>query len=254
MQHSEDQGSGAIKDFVSCQSTECRVEEDDIVSTTYQARPILHVLIGKKKWQDARNRIESNPEECRVWVITEFGGKGSIRPWWKRLPVHVACERNAPVDIVKALIDSYPESIFMKDENGKVPLIHACYRSASIEVVKLLLSRGQEAASLPDLNRRLALHWACEYDAASNVVSALLASYPDASKHVDEYGRVPLHWVCVSIKCRPQTVQEVTILYPNAVSLRDLDGNTPLDLMKDSISQEKEKVIEILNGFCNNAR
>lgn len=45
-------------------------------TTTYEARPSLYVLIGKKKWDEVKQRIESNPEECKIWVTTEYGLEG----------------------------------------------------------------------------------------------------------------------------------------------------------------------------------
>jgi hypothetical protein len=218
------------------------------ISTTYQARPTLYVLLGKKKWAEAKKRIESNPEECKVWVTTEYGFEGSERQWWKRLPLHLASGRRPDdVSLMKSLIESFPESMYMKDENGKVPLIHACSSRASLEIVELLLAEGPEASRSPDSHNRLALHWACEYDATIDVVSAVLSSYPDASKHVDAYGRVPLHWECVSLKCSPQTVLKLVKYNPDAVILKDLDGNAPLDLMEHSFSPEKVRVIETLH-------
>ncbi len=173
--------------------------------------------------------------------------------WWKRLPIHLACERRPnDVSLVKLLIDSFPDSLRMKDENGRVPLIHACCSCASLEIVKLLLSEGPDASFSPDSCNRLALHWACEYDATLEVVCAVLNSYPDASKHVDEYGRVPLHWECVSLKCSPQIVENLIQCNPDAISMKDLDGNTPLELMNHSLSVEKDQVIKIFQRCLRN--
>ncbi len=51
-------------------------------ATTYQERPSLYVLIGKKKWDEAKQRIESNPEECKIWVITEYSFEGKRCYWF----------------------------------------------------------------------------------------------------------------------------------------------------------------------------
>lgn len=50
-------------------------------TTPYEARPSLYVLIGKKNWDEAKQRIESNPEECKIWVTTEYGREGKQCNW-----------------------------------------------------------------------------------------------------------------------------------------------------------------------------
>lgn len=190
---------------------------------------------------------------CSSILYNNLYLKGCEQLWWKRLPVHLACERRPDdVTVMKRLIDSFPDSLYMKDETGRVPLIHACSSRASPDIVKLLLSERPDAPCLPDSCNRLALHWACEYDATLEIVSAVLNSYPDASKHVDMYGRVPLHWECASLKCSPQTVSSLIQCNPEAISMKDLDGNTPLELMNHSLSLHRDQVIEQLQTFMRN--
>ena len=41
-----------------------------------------------------------------------------------RLPLHVACANNAPLSIVKALIDAFPDGCTLKDYNGHTALTY----------------------------------------------------------------------------------------------------------------------------------
>jgi ankyrin repeat protein len=57
----------------------------------------------------------------------------------KMLPVHVALNKVAAVEIVFQLLDIYPESAGIKAQNDELALHIACRTNMSLEVIKRLV-------------------------------------------------------------------------------------------------------------------
>ena len=55
------------------------------------------------------------------------------------LPLHLAIKSEAPVDVVKLLVDAFPESIHMVDNYRKYPLENAVKFNASLDIFKTLV-------------------------------------------------------------------------------------------------------------------
>ena len=55
------------------------------------------------------------------------------------LPLHLACENNAPRDVIKLLLELYHDAIKEKGRNGFLPLHCACFRGSNIDAIKLLI-------------------------------------------------------------------------------------------------------------------
>jgi chromosome segregation ATPase len=73
---------------------------------------------------------------------------------WRRLPLHEACTRHPPLDVIGALLQAYPE-----------------------------------AATFPDHQKRLPLQVACVHGASQQVIICLLKSFPESILHRDSYGK-----------------------------------------------------------------
>ena len=83
-----------------------------------------------------------------------------------RLPLHLACDTNAPIEIIRWLLDHdiNKESILVKDKWGDLPIHTACSRQ-NVEVVKLLLDHDIDKSTIltPDYDGALPIHMACRY-------------------------------------------------------------------------------------------
>ena len=120
----------------------------------------------------------------------------------------------------------------LKDETGKVPLIHACRRDTHINVVHAVLT--ERTAQEPDEEGKCALHWACEYRSNVSKIQLLVDVAPSILQHTDSYGRLPLHWECSVVSDRKDKMPVVSYLvqqYPEAVAVQDRDGRTPLHMI-----------------------
>jgi len=119
----------------------------------------------------------------------------------KRLPIHLACDKNAPISILQSLLDADvdKQSIVVPDKWGDLPLHTACSRHQT-EVVKLLVDSDTSKKTLYTKaeNGSLPLHSALRYAAPASVVMLLLESKESRSTLLEPgfYGQLPLHVAC----------------------------------------------------------
>ena len=119
-----------------------------------------------------------------------------------RLPIHLACDKSASLDIIRYLLDSDTDkqSIKRPDKWGDLPIHTACSRRDSADVVKLLLDSDDAKTTIftKDNNGLLPIHVACRYTAPPEVFQLLLESDPFQKSLLekDQYGQLPLHTAC----------------------------------------------------------
>uniref|UniRef100_A0A7S4MNM5 Ion transport domain-containing protein n=1 Tax=Odontella aurita TaxID=265563 RepID=A0A7S4MNM5_9STRA len=75
-------------------------------------------------------------------------------------PLHLVCCRDPPPDVVEVLIQASARPVQWPDANGMLPIHAACMYRASAEVVKLLVDAFPESLCKLDDKRRTPLHWA----------------------------------------------------------------------------------------------
>lgn len=118
-----------------------------------------------------------------------------------RLPIHLACDKNAPLSILQRLLeaDIDKNSIKVPDKWGDVPLHTACSRHQT-EVVKLLLDSDTSKKTLHTKsdNGSLPIHAAVRYRSPPSVIMLLLESSEGRSTlhEPGSYGQLPLHAAC----------------------------------------------------------
>ena len=90
-------------------------------TTTYEVdfdggATALYKCITEEDWPEAMSAVEKSPREARTWVVRRDPDSGSIS--WKFLPLHSACARRPPLDVVTALLDAFPEAAEKVDDQG----------------------------------------------------------------------------------------------------------------------------------------
>ena len=156
----------------------------------------LKTLIKNLKWKSVIARIEINPDEANeelIGVMTRGGFQASSA----MTPLHYACERKPPVEVVQALIEANPEAV---------------------------TERMMPGGCLP-------LHIACTWHSSPSVVGALLSADPSTAKVVDELGNRPLHSACFS-GAAFSIVHDLLAIYPKAVLSRNNQGSQPIDICR----------------------
>jgi ankyrin repeat protein len=61
------------------------------------------------------------------------------------LPLHSACYHGTPLDVVRYLVQEYPESLQATDNPGKLSLYHACACRSLLDVVQYLVQEYSTA-------------------------------------------------------------------------------------------------------------
>lgn len=157
-----------------------------------------------------------------------------------RTPLHWAVNRDAPVDVVKALLDVAPSIARVGDRWGWTPLHLAARRcrdgnamsAAAGEIVQLLVDAAPDTAARQDASdRSTPLHLATQCGAAHAVVYALALAAPEAASMCDRYGRTALHLAALrGAAARSDVVSTLLMCDEESAVVGDRDGRTPLHL------------------------
>eukprot|EP00588_Corethron_pennatum_P010504 CAMPEP_0194270720 /NCGR_PEP_ID=MMETSP0169-20130528/4650_1 /TAXON_ID=218684 /ORGANISM="Corethron pennatum, Strain L29A3" /LENGTH=378 /DNA_ID=CAMNT_0039012859 /DNA_START=58 /DNA_END=1194 /DNA_ORIENTATION=+ len=155
------------------------------------------------------------------------------------------------VEVVRTLLDAYPEGPTKQDKNGWLPLHTACFHSAPPEVVRALLDAHPEGAREQNCGLGLSpLHLACdpcEDSVHPEVVRALLDVYPKGATKEDRTGWIPLHLACKS-RVPPEVVRALLDAYPEGATKqtglnqtsRDLASKFGCSTVEDLLKQAEE--------------
>eukprot|EP00586_Coscinodiscus_wailesii_P021537 CAMPEP_0172515204 /NCGR_PEP_ID=MMETSP1066-20121228/266171_1 /TAXON_ID=671091 /ORGANISM="Coscinodiscus wailesii, Strain CCMP2513" /LENGTH=106 /DNA_ID=CAMNT_0013296189 /DNA_START=12 /DNA_END=328 /DNA_ORIENTATION=+ len=88
----------------------------------------LYRAISNSEWNVASSIAKLDPEEAETWVVRKCFDQASntTRVLWRFLPLHSACARQPPDDLIRSLLKAYPEAAFSRDDQGMLPLHYAC--------------------------------------------------------------------------------------------------------------------------------
>jgi hypothetical protein len=95
----------------------------------------------KNYWETALTVILHSPH----WT------KRSSHILWRGLPLHVACHTGAPIEVVTALLEAYPDATSTGNALNNLPCQTACFLGVSSEGMKILLRCNPHAASAMDI-------------------------------------------------------------------------------------------------------
>jgi len=155
--------------------------------------------------------------------------------------LHVACIRNAPLDIIQLLLKLNPDAIRATDPDGMLPLHYACSSpTVSLDILKLLLKKSPHSIQSRDYKRQqVPLHVACLNDASPETVLFLIDKEPALVTEMDGSGRLPMHCACMDRNHDEHVYEEGTVgilevvsllfeSYPQSLSVVDSLGCLPL--------------------------
>ena len=95
----------------------------------------LYRLIENRKTKQAIDHCINCPQEAATWIVKKEGH--NVR--WRILPIHIALMTKATDDLVKALLNAYPDSAKERDDQGMIPLHIAFRHSARESIINQLL-------------------------------------------------------------------------------------------------------------------
>ena len=95
--------------------------------------------------------------ESRTWV-TALDETGSVR--WCQLPLHAALTFQAPFEVIKKLVEVYPESVRCADDQDMLPLHYAFRFGSEDKVLAYILEEFPQALKKKALRDRMPLDMA----------------------------------------------------------------------------------------------
>eukprot|EP00957_Ditylum_brightwellii_P068639 5211087-Ditylum_brightwellii.AAC.1 len=106
-----------------------------------------------------------NPHDSDKEINNEYG----------YMPLHFACSKGAPLELISALLDAWPDDAEQKDKYDlSMPLHAACNREVPFGFVSALLHAWPAAAKQKDTHGSMPLLRACHKESPFEVISALL--------------------------------------------------------------------------------
>ena len=182
-----------------------------------------------------------------------------------KIPIHYAVVGKS-TEFCKVLIDSFPESVKVEALfNGLLPLHEACRygdRVDNVDTIQYLLEIYPESINAPDNEGWTPIHKAA-WIGKTKTIELLLKHDPDvASKMTDNENedeapieQLPLHIAIRAVEHRNATgdiinfdskFKSIKVLYdayPEAINIRDGDGEAPLDMARE---ENKEEIVNFL--------
>jgi len=109
--------------------------------------------------------------------------------------LHIACSHGAPLEVVQALIEAWPVSCRVQDDDGYLSHPNKLFiNDGKLQMIEFLLQPCLETPVTSN-SGFLPLHLACRAQAATDVIQYLINLYPE-SVRVLAYDRLPLYFAC----------------------------------------------------------
>eukprot|EP01035_Chromulina_nebulosa_P033834 gene33834-45319_t len=100
------------------------------------------------------------------------------------LPLHFAARYSSSVDVIRQLVNLYPDALKMKNKSGETPLfmIDLSIDPAAPEMLKYLIDAAPETLQMRNNLGNLPLHEFASYNLedSSNIIATLIDAYPEA--------------------------------------------------------------------------
>jgi len=136
----------------------------------------------------------------------------------RNLPLHIACRTNAPLKVIRFLVDQDPSTLHMMNSAGCLPIHEACSGCMPLETIKYLVEKGGVGTLCArDIRCALPLHVSCESKPPVDVVKFLLKMYSVSASEKTSAGALP---AMLATECKaPAAVLYVLLTaYPEAVA------------------------------------
>ncbi len=173
--------------------------------------------INYRRWDGARARVNSNPEECAVWVASRHSTDGRVL--WRQLPLHLVCMQSG----VK---------LNFSDENRDVG--------------------DSSSVSMRNAEEEVAMH-NVQLKQVEDLVEELIDAYPDATRQQDDQGMLPLHSSVNHISSEngpnERVISLLLLANATALNMKDQFGRTPIDIIR-----EKTEMTGTIPGAENTLR
>ncbi len=135
----------------------------------------------------------------------------------------------AGIQILKLLIEKYPQAARHVDDVGDLPIHLACV-SRSLEFCQVLIDAAPDSVHSVNYQGYTPLHYFCDNreddDEALRILKLFIEKYPEAVRHADNRGNLPIH--LVNGWNSPEFYHVLVEAYPGSMSMPDAFGELPL--------------------------
>ena len=161
-----------------------------LLKKTKQKTTPLHLAIMANKSSIINHILTTYPNPKLLCEQKDFRGM---------LPLHYACFYYSDIEIVKRLIEIYPDAVNDKDEKGLTALHFACLGGQSAVANYLIESRAL-SLQLKDNKGLTPLHHACKQGQTALIEDLLTSEYitPNILQEKDNFGRTALFFAVES--------------------------------------------------------
>jgi hypothetical protein len=138
--------------------------------------------------------LQAEPRAARIRDYSHYN---------RRLPLHWACFHRYDPEIVRLLLEAFPDGVSSPDVNGYIPLHHACWHShPSVDNIRLLIQANPQTISMKANNGKTPLHDACRVRASMDAIELLIQTRPTVVTERDQYGMTPLYYYACDASVR----------------------------------------------------
>jgi ankyrin repeat protein len=165
-----------------------------------------------------------------------------------RLPIHLACMAQVPIDTLKILIDEYKQGLSRVDKDGNTPLHYACdHADADLDVVDMLAIKNKKAVLVKNkTNGQTPMHLAVHRGCRLEIIEALFLTEPDRILSLaDKQGNIPLH-VAVSAGADMKIIQFLVWNHADGVTAINDKNERPIDIAQ-RLQRKNKDLAEILD-------
>jgi hypothetical protein len=158
----------------------------------------MATLLANQCWAEALAAVEDDPAIATKWLYgIDDEDESTTLTVWKRLPLHLAIVKGAPLGLVEALVRAYPASLMEAEHiTGSVPLHLLCQQGPALcpQVWQLVLKSAPSAAQVPDQQGRIPLHLATIHEVPLVQLQDLIHLDEASVAAIDETGKTPLDY------------------------------------------------------------
>ncbi len=140
-------------------------------------------LVSWQKWYHLEELLNRNDGDYQD--ILPFDDRSPTNRLPEEHIIHLACQHQAPIHVIKALSKHFPSSISTPETKGRYPIHIACAKGLSPKIVDYLIKEHPHAAGTPDEYGKTPLHYVCEsYAHNFRAIPGNIHRSPDRSVHV----------------------------------------------------------------------
>lgn len=173
-------------------------------------------------------------DQARTWV-TRFQPGSDTKLRWSQLPLHLAVVVEAPVGILRRLLELYPRAIRCTDDQHMLPLHLAMRYGADDDVVAYLLQEFPAAINVKGKNSRTTIE--CAMRSRKKARARILTTFVEQSRHGD--GR-ELQAVKSDLEARDKAVDDLRSHMSSMETSFTIQSKDMTERIRDLTEQKKD--------------